>query len=60
VWKAERGGNLRLTSAAWEDARVALHGQVVEFRWEYGQVVVTRKGVPVAVASAGPEGGASV
>lgn len=43
VARAERDGHLRLTCKAWEDARVILPGQVLELRWENGQVVAVRR-----------------
>lgn len=40
--RAEKSGHIRLTCAAWEDARVLLPGQVLEVRWMDGQVVLRR------------------
>lgn len=42
VARAEVGGMLRLTCAAWEDARVILPGQVLELRWQDGQIVAVK------------------
>jgi len=43
VIHAEKDGKLRLTCSAWADFCVILPGQVLELRWQDGQVHAVRR-----------------
>jgi hypothetical protein len=42
VAKADKDGRIRLNCSSWEDYRVVLPGQVLELRWQAGQVVLVK------------------